>query len=417
MYQYAILDPRPSGADANDTILSSAPVGVYGIEVTVPALAARCQLGNLDPQHTEGRNVAACVAALTCPLPPDGATLVTVRPDADSVLAMAVLELRRRDATVREDRVHLIGQADSAPAGPWVRGYRPPAVFAAVSAVAMDHGTPLERRVGLLISWAAGADRLLPEPPDPMANDDAPHAELSACGRYAIVHADGPAGRGACAAGYQLAPTVIAVNQAFQFSGGEPHLKYTIARWNATHVPMDWAGMLDKLQTLEPGWGGSGSICGSPQGVGSTLTLDQVTATVERHLTTRWTAILAPVGVRGSTGQVIAENCRITVRPGAPLLDVDGVPIGVVDAVTVKDGYLVASGTVVPGATPMGKPTFAISNPTIGDGEEFTVSFEDGELLTVRCGNVPVWDDPRIGFQGGGSDADLVRPGGPTRHE
>lgn len=291
MYRYAILDPRPSGAAINDTIISSAPVGVYGIEVTIPALAARCQLGNLDPQHTEGRDVAACVAALTCPLPPDGATLVTVRPDADSVLAMALLELRRRDATVREDRVHLIGQADSAQAGPWVRDYRPPPAFAAVNAVAMDHRKPLERRIALLISWAAGGRGPLPDPPNLMANDDAPHAELSACGRYAIVHADGPAGRGACAAGYQLAPIVIAINQAFQFVGGEPHLKYTIARWNATHVPMDWTDMLAKLQTLEPGWGGSGSICGSPQGVGSTLTLDQVEFLVQDSLPSeiRWT--------------------------------------------------------------------------------------------------------------------------------
>lgn len=284
MYHFANLDPRPDGAAANQQIFDAATGGVYGIEVTVPSLAAQCGLGNLDPQHTEGRNIAACVAALDCPLPQDGATLVTVRPDADSVLAMAVLERRALGVCIREDRVKIIGSADSAPSGPWVRNYRPPAIFAAVSAVAMNHRETIERRVTLLGGWLGGGNGIFPVAP---VNDeimDEIMSNLGPCGRYAVVRADGPAGKGACGAGYWLAPVVVAVNEAFSMRGEAPHRKYTIARWNATHVPMNWDGMLADLRTLEPGWGGSSSICGSPQGVGSTLTLDQVVAVVERHL-------------------------------------------------------------------------------------------------------------------------------------
>jgi len=52
-YKFAILDPRPIPAaiEANDKVFASGPV--YGVEVTVPALAKRCTF-NLDPQHTGG---------------------------------------------------------------------------------------------------------------------------------------------------------------------------------------------------------------------------------------------------------------------------------------------------------------------------------------------------------------------------
>jgi hypothetical protein len=284
MYRFATIEPRHTDQanQANEAVFAAAS-GVYGIEVTVPALAIRCGLGNLDPQHTEGSNMAACVAALECELPPDGATLVTVRPDADSVTAMAVIAMRAlgQGGAIRRDRVATIGTADSAPAGPWVRDYSPPADFAAVNAVAMNHRIPLEKRISTITDWLAGFGGLpLVAPSDHSAVD----VQVSPCGRYAIARADGPAGRGAMSAGYRVAPVVIGVNEAFSMRGEQPHRKYTIARWNATHVPMDWAGMIAELQALEPGWGGSTSICGSPQGVGSTLALDQVTAVVERHL-------------------------------------------------------------------------------------------------------------------------------------
>lgn len=287
VYHFAVLDPRniPAAQQANQEIINAADGGVYGVEVTVPEIAARCDLGNLDPQHTQGLNIATCVAALTCQLPPNGATLVTVRPDADSVLAMAILTMRLlcQGDDIRTDRVQLIGSADSAPSGPWVRDYSPPAEFAQVNAVAMDHRTPIALRVSQLCDWLDGFDGL------PIVTDSADHSaidvQLSACGRYAIARADGPARRGACGAGYRNAPIVIAVNEAFKMRDEAPHRKYTIARWNATHVPMDWDGLLADLNSMEPGWVGAGrSICGSPQGIGSTLTLKQVIAVVERHL-------------------------------------------------------------------------------------------------------------------------------------
>lgn len=285
MYNYAILDPRnpakaPEAVEANDKVFSAA-VGVYGIEISVPALAARC-VGNLDPQHSGGMNVAACEAALTCELPPEGATLATVRPDADSVLAMAVITMRAGGRPIDESKIRLIGASDSAPNGPWRKGYHPPKEFAQVNMLTMNHVDSMIGRVDRLIDWIEGFGRL----PDvePVDNSEF-DIEPSKDGRYVVVRANGSAGRGACGAGYQSAPIVIALNEAFSMRGEEPHRKYTIARWNSTHVPMDWAGMLEELNQLEPGWGGAGnSICGSPQGTASTLSLSEVIGIVERHL-------------------------------------------------------------------------------------------------------------------------------------
>lgn len=284
MYTYAAFDPRNISAAiaTNDQVFADAPVGVYGVEVTVPALASQCALGNLDPQHTGGQNLAACVAALSYPLPPAGATLATVRADADSVLAMAVLELRANGAEGWDvAKVAVIGNADSAQVGPWRRDYTPPVEFSQVNAVAMNHRIPLAERVATLIDWLNGSGQLPPaRPPVDRSIFD---VTLSGCGRYVVVGAEGAAGAGACGEGYRHAPVVIAINNTFQLRGGEPHLKYTIARWNNT-VDMDWMGMVEDLNSLETGWGGTSSIVGSPQGVGSTLTLDQVKEILTRHL-------------------------------------------------------------------------------------------------------------------------------------
>lgn len=98
IYKCATLDPRNISAAqvANDLVFQN-PDGVFGIEVTVPALAARCSLGNLDPQHGEQiGHQSAIEAALTCELPPDGTTIATIRADLDSIGAMVILVLRQR---------------------------------------------------------------------------------------------------------------------------------------------------------------------------------------------------------------------------------------------------------------------------------------------------------------------------------
>lgn len=144
MYTFAIIDPRPAQRAATLALLASAPT--LGIEVTDAALADACGLGNIDPQHGHDRGALlpigafpvgyvreGCMAAIDVAcgiaLPPAGTVMATIRPDLDSVGAMAVLVLRALGlvdftvpnplATAAWSRVCDISSADGYRPGPW----------------------------------------------------------------------------------------------------------------------------------------------------------------------------------------------------------------------------------------------------------------------------------------------------------
>ena len=122
-YRYAIFDPRPVGMENNEKVFASGPV--FGIEVTIAALAERC-ISNLDPQHTEGASRAAIEDALGVGLPPAGVVLATVRADLDSIGAMAVLTLRAEGKSLEPamERIGLVAESDKFARGRWP-GRRP----------------------------------------------------------------------------------------------------------------------------------------------------------------------------------------------------------------------------------------------------------------------------------------------------
>ena len=72
--------------------------------------------------------------------------------------------------------------------------------------------------------------------------------------------------RGAVAYGYKFAATVIAKNNNFVFGIGQTKKhgkKYTIAQYEDSKY-IDLNGLVKELNKLEPGWGGSSVIIGSP---------------------------------------------------------------------------------------------------------------------------------------------------------
>ncbi len=105
-YRFATLDPRnvPAATETNEKVFSRdcgiclhssgqldgetcrycggtgrVSLPVLGIEVTVPALAARCSLGNIDPQHSGGDTSRAAIEdAMRCELPPEPHAKFTV---------------------------------------------------------------------------------------------------------------------------------------------------------------------------------------------------------------------------------------------------------------------------------------------------------------------------------------------------
>lgn len=297
-YSFGLLDPRaiPAALAANDALFASGPV--FGIEVTIPALAARC-VQNIDPQHTDGRaDCAAIQEALTCELPPEGATLVTIRADLDAIGAMAVLAMRARGESLEsaQSRINAIAESDTFARGGWKPQPLPSRStdststtrLGAIAAAVGDFKVPINTRVETMTKWLQTGE----EPALYVAQVENERLErlrafeageiaheTRADGRIAVVTSTH---RAATSIGYALAPVVVACNPAFVVGNGEPHRKYTVCTFEAKYLDVQAA--LKDLQLLEPGWGGSPTIVGSPQGRASRLTMDQVVSVVERHL-------------------------------------------------------------------------------------------------------------------------------------
>lgn len=84
--------------------------------------------------------------------------------------------------------------------------------------------------------------------------------------------------------GYCAAPVVVAENPCFRLAGGPPHRKVTIAQYGPGWV--DLGGVVGYLAAREPGWGGTATICGSPQGTSTEIPLEEIVATVVHRLLT-----------------------------------------------------------------------------------------------------------------------------------
>jgi hypothetical protein len=304
-YRHGLLDPRiedglPPHLRAAAEAANAPLLGprTLGIEVTVPALARRCGLGNIDPQHGGNDGGSAAIdLCLGLPVPPIGTILVTVRPDVDALGSMALLGLRATGATCSAAliaRVRAISTADRFACGPWP-GPKPlprspddldrASPLAGVAELAADPALPLSERVAGIAAWlATGA-----APPVDLSAERRRARELLdrlaagldtiepvLGGRAALVRAQSG---GALRLGYRLAPVVIAENPAF---GQPPHRKLTIAQYAAGHA--DLHRVAGDLAACEPGWGGSATLVGSPQGRAAGLPLSMVIDTVARHL-------------------------------------------------------------------------------------------------------------------------------------
>lgn len=325
-YNFAILDPR-TAQQANEKVFSAdcgvclhssgeldrqachecggtgrISLPVLGIEVTVPALAARCSLGNIDPQHDgSGSGLAAIEAAFGAPQPPDGATLVTVRPDLDAFGAMALFVIRtecREEVPGLLDRIEQIATSDKARTDVWpgprdlrvatVEEEAKAAPLAAVAAAVADFKVAPAYRVAIVQKWLLTGE----EPAG--YRDRYVAAQLEAARAYesgaaTVVVEDGIAvvtstHRAATAVGYAHAPVVVAVNPEFRGNDGKlpPHTKFTVCQYGAGYV--DLVAALAELRALEPGWGGSPSVIGSTQGESSPLSLEQVVEVAKAHL-------------------------------------------------------------------------------------------------------------------------------------
>ena len=286
-YEFVQLDPRPGRENPEIDFID------FGIEVTIPGSP-----NDLD-HHGEGATAetpAACEQALSCELPLEGATLATVRPDADSVTAMAVLESRATGCAIDKQLVAAIGLMDRY--GPKVEGelYQPETVVA-IARMAPNFRIPMAGRVAFVQACLDGTvdmdevARLVAERDvEYAAAEEASDVTIIIPGYLVFVQSTH---RFATTIGYRHATTVVAFNPEMPIlergadgrmkPTGETYKKFTVCRWDS-NVKTDLAAALAELQALESGWGGRGDIFGSPQNRDSELDVEAVLEIVRKHV-------------------------------------------------------------------------------------------------------------------------------------
>jgi hypothetical protein len=286
------------------TITANAmPSNTLGIEMTNAELADACDLGNIDPQHGFARGPdivgrAAIDVALGWPLPPPGATLATIRPDTDSLGAMAVLSLRTEGVKftpAMRARIELIARSDCFDFGDWASwsaSHPPPLPDAshisatlhpcdirALAAAIVLCRDDLTGCVQMMRDWLT--DGAIPAQGETQVRKADMHAAdawrrglisvTALCvGKVAYVKSDF---RGAMALGYCTAPVVISESTRDGFR------KITVAQFARGHVDMTL--LAKRLNALEPGWGGSTTILGSPQAEGSALQITTIIGLIQ----------------------------------------------------------------------------------------------------------------------------------------
>lgn len=339
-FSYGLLDPRnpqkfPEAAATNDAVLEGEHI--LGIEVTVPALAKRCTLGNIDPQHTDGKTDRAAIQdACDSELPPKGAKLVTVRPDPDSIGAMAILELRAKGALPDDssrlgsevgfvcgrcgydhptgtfcgdlskilERKNEIAAVDCASRGawpgpkplpsrdnPWPDGLK---TYSCIGAAVVDKKLTIAERVQIMKQWlisgeepAGYAEQVANERKDLIRALENKEIEILSSDYNEIIKVNSKH-RAATMIGYSYAPIVIARNPEFKHSTGNIGQKYTLCQFELGWV--DLPKCIEELNALEenrggmPEWGGTPTIIGSPQGSPSVLTMHQIETIVTKHI-------------------------------------------------------------------------------------------------------------------------------------
>lgn len=293
------IDPRPASKDAMITLLQESHP-VYGIEFTLPALLPYVSI-NIDGQHNEEGGRAAIEIALNCDLPPRDATYAVVRPDVDALGAIAVLEMRCNNVSPDEmgegilDRIAFVAKYDAFAFGEWP-GVRPveslgsdeSLLFGALNSICMNHKMSIDERVSLVSEWlSTGSLSMLPEAIERVrVEKEKCIADAQVISQIGNVVALSAHFLGATEVGYCRAPVVLAKNDAFSFPGVDgKHLKYTICQFQAGKY-VDLPASVKALNEIESAgmWGGSPSIIGSPQGVSSSLSVEQVVEIVQRHL-------------------------------------------------------------------------------------------------------------------------------------
>jgi anaerobic selenocysteine-containing dehydrogenase len=230
----------------------------------------------------------------------DEFTFATVRPDPDSVTAMAVLKSQIENREIDKDFVRAVAILDIK-WPQWLKSeYKDnleiQKLTNALNYISFDFKIPLVQRVELTQQILDGSiDMELVEKFREIRQKELWEAKSSANvvevvpGKLVFIESDH---RMVMTLGYEHANTVVAFNPSMPVMENkdwkfvptwEKYKKYTIAK-NTEQIPTDIDTILKEISELEKWRGGRWTIIWSPQNVSSNLTPEQVIDVVKKYV-------------------------------------------------------------------------------------------------------------------------------------
>ena len=268
-----------------------------GVEMTEPAIANLCSLGNIDPQHGPDARPgapAAIEACLECQIPPVNTRMLTIQADLDAIGGMAVLQLRSsgiKPGPDMLDRINAVARSDGFIREAWPGTRDLPQTVEEIiedndgmELAAMNSAIfgkiSVEEKVNIAANWlytghipkywikhaTRPAQEILKSIQQGKtifsSHFDGAIASVTSRNKFALRQA------------YRLAPVILSHDPEREFDSGASGNCYTIARWGEGDADLNIA--FEHLDRLEKGWGGQIGIKGSPQDRPSALTPEVV---------------------------------------------------------------------------------------------------------------------------------------------
>ncbi|MCM8787156.1 MAG: hypothetical protein NC935_03790 [Candidatus Omnitrophica bacterium] len=229
-----------------------------------------------------------------------GKKIATIRPDPDSVGAIAVILLKLEGINPDEKIIKAIGLADRK--GPGVfkdngakllglsddefEKYKK--IVAAARYKIVSQKTPIEEAIEfmknlLMVKISEDEIENLYKQDQKELEEARKNLEIELIcnGKVAVVKGNSPR---AFDIGYEKAQVVIAYNPQFKWPTGQVTPKFTIARYDSNVDYFNIKGLLQELQQKDPDWGGTENLIGSPQGRDPGIFLEELEKIVTKYI-------------------------------------------------------------------------------------------------------------------------------------
>lgn len=276
---------------------------IIGLEMTVPDLAKICDK-NIDPQHTDKRADQSCVKEVVEKAPEllgwykgkdsDKIAFATNRVDLDSIAAYVMADKYLKGEEVKNNSyIEAINAHDAFQGAKWdgpkpiEQAFNPENKTGALaSSIKVFMVTPknIEDVKGFIETGQVDEGIMNNYRTVQQGIIDRVHSgeiKTEVVGGIAYVETTLPC---ATSIGYAQAPVVVAVNPAMKLGPqGEPFRKVSICQHEPGYADLN--AIKETLNAQEPGWGGSPTFIGSPQGVSSNIPFQDIKKLIYANLT------------------------------------------------------------------------------------------------------------------------------------